>query len=254
MKVIFGLIFISCFVSCKYNKDLGRNVDSRDTTCIKELEEAEQDFEANKLTYCHYIGNIIRNDLRSEKEMTQLLKKYNIDLRNEGSPCIVYEDQSDYCYCDFMESKIKKRFGEKFIDSLLVEADKLYLKNNIDSTFNYFICDSRPMYPGDNDSNQDEQSDILQKEVDASLVYPKGYAKRPNYDVTAFANVYFDVDQQGNAEITNIGFTFDNEANEKYIPYLKKEITSIIKTKGWMPATIRGVKVKSDMVLRVYLE
>lgn len=254
MKAVFGLILITCFVSCKYNKDLGRNVDSRDTTCIKELAKAEDDFAVNKLTYCHYIGNIIRHELRSQKEMTQLLKKYNIDFTNKGSSCIVYEDQSEYCYCEFMESKIKKRFGEKFIDSLLVEADELYLKNNIDSTFYYANCDSRPMYPGDKDSSPDEQSDVLQKEIDAVLTYPVGYVKRPNYDVSAFTNVSFDVDKQGNAKITSFGFIFDNKANEKFIPYLEKEITSIIKKNEWQPATIRGIKVKSDMVLRIYLK
>lgn len=229
MKAVFGLILITCLVSCKYNKDLGRDVDSRDTTCIKELEEAERDFAANKITYCHYIGNLIFNDLRSKKEMTQLLEKYKIDFRNEGSSCIVYEDQSEYCYCEFMESKIKKRFGDKFIDSLLVEADELYLKKNIDSTFNYFICDSRPMYPGDMDYSRDEQSDVLQKEIDAVLTYPEGYVKRPNYDVAAYVNVSFDVDKQGNAKITYFHFVFDNKANEKFISYLEKQITSNIK-------------------------
>ncbi len=208
MKAVLGLIFITCFVSCKYNKDLGRDVDSRDTTCIKELEEAERDFAANKITYCHYTGNLTFNDLRSQKEMTELLEKYKIDFRNEGSSCFVFKHQSEHCFCEFMESKIKKKFGDKFIDSLLIEADELYLKNNIDSTFNYFICDSRPMYPGDRDSYQDEESDVLQKEIDAALTYPERYVKRPNYDVSAYVNVSFDVDKQGNAKNHLFSFCF----------------------------------------------
>ncbi len=55
-------------------------------------------------------------------------------------------------------------------------------------------------------------------------------------------------------KITYFHFVFDNKANEKFISYLEKKITSIIKKEGWQPATIRGIKVKSNMTLRIYLK
>ena len=143
-------------------------ISKKDTTCLKQVEEANKDIKMNKLSYCHYSGNLIFSGLRCQKEMSELLATNNIVFRNEGSSCIIYEDQTEHCFCKMMEYEIKERYGEHFADSLLEIADKAWLKNNINSRFSYMECDQRPNYPGEKEYTV-EYSKILQDELEKKL-------------------------------------------------------------------------------------
>lgn len=251
----FSLIFLCItLISCKFEKkpqgSFFEYVSESDTTCLKEISEAKKDLEKGKLTYCHYSGNIIHNYLRSEKELIEILKESKIDFRNQSSSCVVYENQTEHCYCELMQEKINEKYGEKFIDSLLNIAEEKYLNKHINDTMYYAKCDRRPNYPNDKDDSEDEYSEILQKEIDKTLVYPKGYIKRPNYNVSAFVNISFYVDKNGNAKITYFWFLFDIKSNHKFEKYFESELNKIIKTKDWIPAQIRKQNVNSDMVMR----
>ena len=138
----FSLIFLCIsLISCKFEKkpqgSFFEYVSESDTTCLKEISEAKKDLEKGKLTYCHYSGNIIHNYLRSEKELIEILKENKIDFRNQSSSCVVYENQTEHCYCELMQEKINEKYGEKFIDSLLNIADEKYLNKHINDTMYY---------------------------------------------------------------------------------------------------------------------
>ncbi|WP_298138727.1 hypothetical protein [Flavobacterium sp.] len=258
MKTTFYLFFCLILISCKYESkpksSFIESIKQEDTTCLKEISEAEKEIKNGKLTYCHYSGNINNHYLRYEKELIEILKENNLEFRNEGSSCIVYKDQTENCYCKLMDEKINQKYGKKFVDSLLNVADEKYLNKQINDTMYYAKCDRRPNYPDDKDDSKDEYSEIMQKEIDNAIIYPKGYIKRPNYDVSSFVNVYFFVDKDGNAKITNLGFIFDIKSNHKFEKYFEKELKRIIKTKEWKPAQIRKRNVNSDMVLRYGFE
>jgi len=150
-----------------------------------------------------------------------------------------------------MKEQIDKKFGKAFIDSLLNLSDSLYVQNNINDTFYYATCDTRPNYPSDTDTNPDEYSEVFQSDFDKSIKYPVGYIKRPNYDSSAFVDVHLYVDKEGQAVITGCWFIFDIKKNHKYENYFEREIAKAMKKKGWTPATIRNQKVNSDMVMRL---
>ncbi|HEY6142206.1 MAG TPA: hypothetical protein VIV55_02090 [Flavobacterium sp.] len=260
MKTFLFIFLCITLTACKFeSKPKGsffEFVSQSDTTCLKEISEAKKDLEKGKLTYCHYSGNIIKHYLRSEKELIEVLKENNIDFRNEGSPCIVYENQTEHCYCEIMEEKINQKYGEKFVDSLLTIADEKYLIKHINDTMYYGDCDRRPNYPKDKDNSDDEFSEVMQNEIDNEIIYPKGYIeiKRPNYDVSAFVNIFFYVDKFGNAKITHFGFMFDKKSNHKFEKYFENELIKIIKLKGWKPAQMRKQNVNSDMVMRYWFK
>lgn len=254
MKIFSLLLLCITLVSCTFERkphgSFFEYVSESDTTCLNEISQAKNDLEKGKLTYCHYSGNLIHYYLRSEKELIDILRENKIDFKNEGSSCVVYENQTEHCYCELMREKINEKYGEQFVDSLLNIADEKYLVKHINDTMYYANCDSRPKYPFDGDDNEDEHSVILQKEIDQTFVYPKGYIKRPNYDVSAFVDISFYVDKFGDAQITSFRFQFGVKSNHKFEEYFERELNKIIKTKGWKPAQIRKQNVNSDMVLR----
>lgn len=244
-------------LSCGHRKPNGKfleTVNEKDTTCLKDVAEAEKDFDDGKLTYCHYTGNLIMHRLRSEKELRELLQSEGIDFRNEHSSCIVYEGQTEHCYCDFMQEKIEDKFGAKRLESWLEEADARYLKNHINDTIRYTDCDSRPNYPRDKDNSEDDFSEVLQKRIDQKIRYPKGYVKRSNPDETGFVEFTFYVDKKGNASISHYYFLFDVKSNDRFREFFIGQLDSLIEKQGWTPGKIRGQNVNADMVLRYFFE
>lgn len=258
MKTYLFIFLCIALTSCRFERKpkglFFEFVSQSDTTCLKDISEAKEDLRKGKLTYCHYSGNIYSTYLRSEKEVIELLKENNIDFRNEGSSCIVFEDQTQHCYCKLMEEKINQKYGEKFIDSLLNIADEKYVNKHINDTIYYAKCDKRPNYPNDKDDSDDEYSEVMQSQIDKTIVYPKGYIKRPNYDASAFVDISFYVDKFGNAKITYFGFIFDNKSNHKFEKYFESELNKIITTEGWKPGVMRNQNVNSDMVLRYWFK
>jgi hypothetical protein len=218
---------------------------------LKAVKKAKTDVQKGKLTFCHFAGNMLYEPLRSGNEMDSLLNNFGIGYKEEMTSDVIFEGQTQGCYCDFMKEQIDNKFGKTFIDSLLNVSDSLYVQNNINDTFYYANCDTRPNYPTDTDMHPDEFSEIFQKDFEKSIKYPAGYIKRPNYDSSAFVDVHLYVDKSGNAVITGYWFLFDMKTNHKYEKHFEREIQKIMRNKGWTPATIRNQKVNSDMVMRL---
>ena len=151
-KPILVLFVIISLISCNHKgkKQIEDRVKSTDTTCLEEIKRAKSEIKKNKLTYCHYAGNILFQPLRGEREMDSLLKLYKVSYENELSPCIIDKDKNYHCYCELMQEQIDKKFGNKFTDSLLYVADSLYISKHLKDTFDYgaaFIeWDKPPMF------------------------------------------------------------------------------------------------------------
>ena len=136
MKPVTTILFLIIFIaSCRQpDKKVSRfdNIPKSDTTCLKELEKAKKDFNKGKLIYCNYTQF---PRLRCEKEMAQLLEKYNIPFENEYASDVIIEGQTDGCYCDYMQEQIETLHGKKFIDSLLYIADSIFISKNLDKNY-----------------------------------------------------------------------------------------------------------------------
>lgn len=250
--ILICIIFISCDFVKKQNKSKFDNISKKDTTCLKDIKDAKLDIQKGKLVYCYNVGSLTYHSLRSEKELTSILKQNNIEFRNVASSDIAYENQTE-CYCPLMEEKIIEKYGKKFIDSILVLSDKLYLKNSINDTLYYADCDTRPNYPNDKSEYQDEFSEVLQKELETEIVYPKGYIKKRKNDDSAFVDIHFYVNKKGESKILGFWFIFDVKTNHKFEKDLKTQIKKYLKTENWKPAQIRGQNVNSDMEFRFEL-
>jgi hypothetical protein len=252
-KIILILICLT-FISCdlKKNKSKFDNISEKDTTCLNDIKKAKIDIKKGKLVYCYTMGGLLYHGLRSEKELTLVLKQNNIEFRGVIVSDVEYENQT-HCYCSFMEEKIIEKYGKKFIDSILDVSDKLYLKNSINDTLYYADCDTRPNYPNDNSKYQDEFSEVLQKELETEIVYPKGYIKKRKNDDSAFVDIHFYVNKKGESKIEGFWFIFDIKTNHKFEKDLKKQIKKYLKTENWKPAQIRGQNVNSDMDFRFEL-
>jgi len=255
-KIILILICLTLF-SCDFVKKESKsrfdNISEKDTTCLNGIKEAKIDIQKGKLVYCYVMGGLLYHGLRSEKELTLVLKQNNIEFRGITVSDVVDPNQTQ-CYCPFMEEKISEKYGKKFIDSILDVSDKLYLKNSINDTLYYADCDKRPNYPNDNSEYQDDYSDVLQKEVETKMIYPKGYIKRRKNDDYAFVDIRFYVSKKGESKALNFNFLTNIETNHKFKKELEKEIKKYLKTENWKPAQIRGENVNSDMNFRFQLK
>ena len=148
MRLLFFLTaFILTLCSCdKTKKSLFRNTSKVDTTCLKALKKAKAALKKGKFTYCHFIGSLLYWPLRSAHERDSLLNKVGIWYREEITSDLIFEDQTQGCYCDFVKEQIDAKFGKTFIDSLLNVSDSLYVLSNLNDTCYYASCDTRPNY------------------------------------------------------------------------------------------------------------
>ena len=254
------LIFCSLLFSChSQSEKTGASFDISSqlpkTRCNEETKKAERDFKDGKLVYCYHIGHFSGWGYRSEKEMTDILKKYGISYQNRSSTDIIRDlDDEKKCYCTFMREKIDEKYGSHFIDSIVGVADEIWIKSRINEIFWYSECDVYPNYPGDTKVYPEEYSEVLSKEVASKLIYPKGFIKSSDLKSRSFVNIYFNVSKNGDAEIIIYDFHFDENLNEQYEEFLKKQIEKHIKKTGWRPAKMRNHYVNSRMVMRYYFE
>ena len=83
-----------------------------DTTCIAQKQKALNDIKANKLTYYYNFGP-------HEQEFKAALMKYGISAKRGLSPTCIIDGRFDFeCYEREMDEEVKRRYGNKFFDSI----------------------------------------------------------------------------------------------------------------------------------------
>lgn len=256
LLIAFFVISVCCIWASNSKIDFD-NIPSSDSTCLNEIRAAKIDISNGKLMYCRYAGSMLYIFFRSAKEFESQLKKYNIGYKNVLLSDRVIPGQTQGCYMNFMNQAIEKKFGLNFIDSLKNVADELFVKRHINGCFSYRDCDVQPKFPGDTSLIRDEGNNLFQRDFE-SICYPVDYLRRPNgreyWSTIAFVDVHLLVDKHGNANILDYEFRFDNTKNHEFEPFLKKEISRILKKKNWSSGIIRNQKVTSDCYKRIYLK
>jgi hypothetical protein len=257
-KFIF-FIFMGLIASCS-TKRLGsfeETVSQTDTICRKEIAEAKTDLNNHKLVFCNYVGNIIHVSPRAEKEMDSLLRLFNIEYKDESSPCVIQANRT--YYCGIMQEQINLKFGTGFTDSLLSLADSLYILKHLNDTFDYTTWDKPPVFPGDGVYDQTNHSG-LQREFDKIIEYPKGYKIKDGANSMASIKVYLSVNQVGRAKVSDIEFLFwnnkseDIDSNKQFYNYFRRTAMSLIENTKWTPAKSKLFKVSSKNDIFLYLK
>ena len=264
-KIIFILLTTLTLFSCRQdkNKSIEERANPSDTTCYKEIKKAKADLAKNEIVYCHYVGNIIWQSLRAQKEMDSLLKLHNIEYQDESSPCVIDENKNYHCYCEYMQEQINLKFGNKFTDSLLYIADSLYILKNIDDTFdnssNRTEWDIPPLFPGDSSYDQTNHSG-LQQAFNKLVKYPSGYKYKNGENSGAMLKFHLDTDKVGNTKVTDTEYLFwdyitkEEDYNKPFYEYFKKLAVSLIENTRWTPAKIKKLSVNSKSEIFVYLK
>jgi hypothetical protein len=110
-----------------------------DTFCINQKKRADNDIKKGKLIYFNSKGYTF-------KKMSTLLKKYGIETKEFYGRCVRMPGFEPYCYENEMENEIRKRFGEKFIDSLSEITLKEFVTENPDKPWTQDGVDLRKKY------------------------------------------------------------------------------------------------------------
>lgn len=255
------LLLFSC--TEKRKKLIQQAVRNNDTTCLQEIEKAKADISHEKIVYCHYTGNILFQQLRAKKEMDSLLGLYKIDYENESSPCVIEDDKNYHCYCEYMQAEIDSKYGAHFTDLLLYTADSLFISKNLDKFYDNSskesTWDAPPIFPGDSSKGQSYHSG-LQDEFNKLITYPQGYKFKNGEHSGAMLQIHLDIDQLGNATITNRYNMFWNyvtkeeDYNKEFYDYFGHIADSLIENTRWVPAKIKSLSVKSKNQIFIYLK
>lgn len=220
-----------------------------DSACTAETTRAESDIKKNKLVYFHYFGMV--DHYRSNEEMNELLKKNNIEIDSALTYCTVPWKLQN-CYGKIMDKEIKRRFGEKFTDSLKEVAEIQYVRKNPDLIYPFEECDSASRYPGDQDYNDFFKNS--KKDFWKTVEYPSDFEFRKNKDLYSHMSANFILYKTGKISDVKIAITFHNKKNYKYSSYFMKELKEFIQNTKWVPAKKMGIPVNSEMRMTIHFK
>jgi hypothetical protein len=257
MRQLFFAGFCILAFNCCTNSDKKSkfdNIRSTDTTCIKAVKRAKEDISKGGLSLCYDAGSLLYEPLRCEKEIDSLLTLFGIGYRSFMTSDVVYEGQTQECYGDYMNEVILRRFGNHFIDSIMYKADSIFVSKNPNKVFNDDDCETDPAFPGDSSDDNRNFNRGLQIAFDSKATYPDGYIRKAPNDRLGFVNLSLLIDKQGNAEIQQFSFVFDNDKNLRFRQHFKNIMEPIIKGTKWIPATIKKQNVSSTITTFVYLK
>ncbi len=270
MRVIFGLILLTISFATRgqnYNVMIGEiradtaeitkrfkyieHVRTSDTLCTSGIKKAERQA---KETLCFIVWTgSFGWPLRYENELNDLVKKQGLKFDYEFGSDVVYENQTQGGYKDYMDKKVFERFGMNFKTRLHLRADSLFLVNHINDTICSWDCDKEPRF-----INKRIGPDGIDVEVTLPIKEQRNEWTSKGQKMFAvyrpFMDIQFTVDKKGNVStIKLLDFVSQRAENIVFKDQLwdlaKREI--LTKYLKWTPATIRGTDVNSSHVIRV---
>ena len=270
MRIIFGLILLTIsFSICGQNYDgmireiqadttnvKGRfkyieQVRTNDSLCAKGIRRAERQTN-DTLCFVIWVGDFGR-PLRYQNELNDLVKEYGLKLDYEFGSDVVYDDQTQGCYKDYMDKKLTKRFGNNFKIRQHLKADSLFLVKHFNDTICSWDCDKEPRF-----INKRIGPDGIDVEVKLPVKEKReewtSNGRKMFVVYRPFMDIQFTIDKEGNVStIKLLDFISQRDENVVFKDQLwvlaKKEIET--KYSKWIPATIQGVGVNSSHVIRV---
>lgn len=220
-----------------------------DSACQSETEKANLDIKKNKLVYFHYFGMV--EQYNGDAEMTELLKKYNIEVDLAFTSCTVpYHLQN--CYAQIMRKEIDRKFGPNFIDSLREVSKLEYVKKNPNKIYRFEECDWVSRYPGDKEYN-----DFFKNSQDhfwRNTKYPSGFEFRKDKDLYSYMGANFILYKTGKISDIKVDISFQNKKNYQYSSYFINQLKKFVQNTKWIPATSAGIKVNSEMDLTIHFK
>ncbi|MDR7211675.1 hypothetical protein [Flavobacterium piscis] len=261
MNKIILILSILILVSCKRKpeayiekyrnskldslKTIIGKISTKDTSCLKEIDFAQEKIVKDSLTY--YVYSSSPSYGRHIEELKKLLKPYGIDCEIFLTSCVGHGKGRSYCYVDFMNETIKNKFKKDFIDSLEAKADRAYLNKNISKIF-YSMdeYDETIFYP--KAKSIEKQREDVENDFFLTFKYPKDFDfKHKRY--VGRSNVEFILYRNGEIKNLKIDTEFEQKSNNKFIPYFDNEIRKFVTKIKWLPRKQRGIKLNAGLGL-----
>jgi hypothetical protein len=232
----------------KTNEELLKYIDNpcpNDSSCKMEISKAKSEIAEGKITFCSPQSLMIF-DLRQEQQLRQLCKSHGLNFVYEYFSDIGATGQTQGCYGLYMDKIIAQKFGSKFKDNLLREADSLYVLSN--PTVYYTKCDTLPRLTNKDIFASTEMDVKIGRQLfDKLKVSQNGYY--PQVDVG------FYIDTIGNASnyfVSQFIIYDDIKENNRFKKKLIEIALGYIKQfKIWKPGIILNRKVKTEYNVRL---
>ncbi len=206
------------------------------TLCELGRQEGLDDYKKGIL---HYING---EPLRYESEMEDLLRqkgiKYSIDPFGHA-----YE-----CYDLVMDSLIKVKFGDDFVDKLKLVADSLFFEKRKNGTFDYYEVDTWALRKN---SNYQLGGDFVINYLNEKLTPKSSFRFVSNTVDRPYYLIEFTVDKDGE---TKNGEIKERNNTEKFKDAEEIILREITKIKDWTPATIKDQPVTAKFQMGVAIE
>ncbi|MCX8525067.1 hypothetical protein OF897_14200 [Chryseobacterium formosus] len=219
------------------------------SACQEETKKAKEDIRKNKLVFFHYFGVV--EQYKGNREMNELLKKYNIEVDSVLTYCTVPSNLQN-CYANVMSEEIDRKFGSKFIDSLRNVAEIEYVKKNPDKIYRFEECDWVSRYPGD--KSYEEFSKSYERDFWKDAEYPDDFEVRNGKELYSSISAGFILYKTGKTSDIKIDITFQNKKNYRYSSYFINELKKFIQKTKWVPAKSSGIPVNSEMRMTIHFK
>lgn len=224
------------------DKEIHKKIKIVDTFCINQTRRAKNDIKNNKLTYFVPFGN--GNYDRSDKELSILLKKYNIKIDTLLIYCVRTPGFDRSCYQKTMNNAISKKFGENFIDSLRYIADKEFIMKNSNYIFDFTDCDLTSRY-----FKAKTYEEFLEMPENDFIDYLNTKSSKKERANTEVFFVIYRNGKVGNIR-TQTNYSITND--KKFADLFENEAINFVKKSKWLPAKYRGIEVNSEMHINFY--
>jgi hypothetical protein len=231
MRFALTILLLTLF-SCSPKK-----ADQRTTQCEYGRREAIVDYENGILRFAN--GKF---SLRYESELKDLLEQKGIEYQIAGP------HGYDRCYGLVMDSLIKVKFGDDFIDKLELVADSLFYEKRKDGVFDYSDVDTWALRKNSKDQlGGDFIINYLNEKLSpkSSFRFVSNIVDRPHYLIV------FTVDKDGRTKNIEIK---ERNSTEKFPGTEELIVKEVNKIKDWIPATIRNQPVTAKFQRGVAIE
>ncbi|WP_312761792.1 hypothetical protein [Epilithonimonas sp.] len=257
MKNIIAIIFLLCFGSLffgqsdsLYKKFLDQSQKHYRQNCKKDSLKAVSDSkEINK--YYMNIPAPYGDEFLPASELEIILRENNISWGGYymGSDIGGYNGE---CYELYMTKETEKKYGKDFIDNLLKKSVSDYVQKNPDLIFKH----SDFLEWTYNGSYLDFMygNDDLNKAFFSTFSYPHNYQSyKPSDKYKSLSDVSILLNENGKLlKIVSFHHHIYNSANNRFVPYLEKNLRKFVEKSIFSPATYSGFPVKAEINLRIY--
>jgi len=220
-----------------------------DSICFVQTKIAKEEISNGQLTFVIPKGMVEMYE--SDTELDSILSKYNIKTMSQGIFCTAPSDKQ-FCYGDLMNQEIERKFGKDFITEKRIEAEKAYVKKNINKIFPSSDCDrNHSIYPFT--KNLDDFLEQYDKDYFKTFIYPPSYIHRKEDDLYSWTEVEFILTVNGELKKLKVHSSFKQPYNKKFAKEFNERALNFVKKIKWIPNKKSGIAVNSkESVIFMY--